>query len=310
VPIGVNLLPGTITNSLSGWTRIGAGTLEISSDVPVSFDPTTETSIKYTKSSSTLGTPESFNFYYLSTGSFWTPGNPYYLSFYAKSTVDAKITVGVRRNVSPFEYSADFFINIGTTWKQHFVPIVTDLAGTNVRLPFFAFGRVTSALEFYVTGIKLERGYYPTPRMTTITNFEKPIYLPNASGFTGTASPLEHYEEYIMNLTFLGPWSTGQTVDLKLTRIGKIVTLQLGAISSQADTASLGAQSSGGFLPASFRPPSTVTLPILIQDNNQYKTGHLTVDSSGTITVWNTFGNPWSGTDSTGWTRSSITYLL
>src|SRR5665648_109010 len=88
------------------------------------------------------------------------------------------------------------------------------------------------------------------------------------SGITGSFST-----------TLSGPWASGVAITVGLYRIGDIISILLPSVLA-ASAGSAFITLSG--IPSSYRPAVSVTLPILLVDNNVNVMGSITISPSGT----------------------------
>jgi hypothetical protein len=125
---------------------------------------------------------------------------------------------------------------------------------------------------------------------------------------------LNYYEEYTALMPWTGPWSSNQTGNITLIRIGKIVNLILYSVSAIASTS---ATITGvNYLDARFTPTASVSMACKVNDNSVLpingtvvitNVGEIEVQSS-IITTYNglnnSYTNSFSGgaTNNTGWT--------
>ncbi len=142
----------------------------------------------------------------------------------------------------------------------------------------------------------------PGVTYTSIQN----LLLPTTGG---TPSPLNYYEELTLPVTYSGPWAVSQNRDIKITRIGRIVTLLFESV-LQVATVNINITVTGT-IPARFRPQSTADsnetwYSIPITDNTIVSTVFMSILNTGAITITHVY----SGAGSSGFNNLSISYSV
>ncbi len=123
-----------------------------------------------------------------------------------------------------------------------------------------------------------------TATNTTTTN----LFLPTSGGIP---TSLTYYEEFKGTVTFTSNAFNGsQTVDMLLTRIGNLVTMQLSGFTATANgvAGSFTTVTSGTSIPTRFRPNTLggdSIFPIQVTDNFLPIIGRFTVTTAGFFTV-------------------------
>jgi hypothetical protein len=115
-------------------------------------------------------------------------------------------------------------------------------------------------------------------------NVGNALYLPTTGG---TAAPLTAYEIYNFTTQLYGPFTTNQTVQFDITRIGNFVHFSM--VQNFTATATVSDTIHSNFtIPARFRPSYAVGSPqcaVPLTNNGTVSTGCFTVASDGTITI-------------------------
>lgn len=147
------------------------------------------------------------------------------------------------------------------------------------------------------------------------------LFLPTTGG---VPTSLTYYEEFVGTTTFTSTAFAGtQTVDMLLTRVGNMVTMQLSGI-SVTGTGVQGAitnNASGVPLPTRFMPRSAggdSIFVIQVRDNNVPMPGRFTLSTNGffnvvksTVSGSNLFINvAFSGVGVTGFAKFSISWIV
>ena len=121
---------------------------------------------------------------------------------------------------------------------------------------------------------------------TSVPTFNNGILLPTTGGI---ATNLSYYEEYSNTITWTGPLTA--TANIKIVRVGKMVTVSLIGVSGIA-TATAPFHSTGA-IPSRFLNDSIVTnffILTMVKDINY--TGHLLLDNStGNMTIYHNTNN-------------------
>lgn len=133
------------------------------------------------------------------------------------------------------------------------------------------------------------------------------IYLPTSGG---TAAELNFYEEnYTFNTNVTGIWAAAQNINVIVTRIGNIVTLQLPTTLATATTSAFITFSSA--LPTRFRPAVLSIIPIVVRDNTVNKRGSVIIQTNGVLAMGiNYYTDVFAGAGSSGFVATSLTYHL
>jgi hypothetical protein len=115
-------------------------------------------------------------------------------------------------------------------------------------------------------------------------NLNLPSITPTGSGL-GTSTPLNHYEEYTHNTSFVGPVTVG-VYGLHLVRIGTMITYYMAnsPLVSTA-TASQLTWSANVVLPSRFRPPTAINTVVVGRNNNVLTLMNVVIDSSGNMII-------------------------
>jgi hypothetical protein len=144
-------------------------------------------------------------------------------------------------------------------------------AATNITLtaPAPAASRVytipdvLSAASFVMTA--------GTQTIAGAKTFSTSITLPTSGG---TATALTYYEQFTSTVTFQGPFNGGnQTVDIQITRIGNMVTVNLNGVVATGNGVSSGIASVSAPFPARFQPATLKAFVSAVQDNGQTISG-------------------------------------
>ncbi len=137
------------------------------------------------------------------------------------------------------------------------------------------------------------------------------ISLPTSGG---TATTLAYYQESTQSNTATGIWALGQALTLTFTRIGRIVTLIIPAVSSTSNTASTITFSTA--IPTQYRPANAIYVPFAVIDNGVNKNGSLQISSASVIQIANVAlatGNTFSaftGSGSSGFQAQGVSYAF
>lgn len=109
------------------------------------------------------------------------------------------------------------------------------------------------------------------------------IVFPN-----GGASNLAFYGETTFNATFSGIFSANPTITITALRVGNLITFRIPTLSAATTGSAAFFTSGAGVVPANYRPPIDVNLPILTSTTGAagQGTGYLKVSSAGTITAY------------------------
>lgn len=122
----------------------------------------------------------------------------------------------------------------------------------------------------------------PGQTLTQIQNLQ----LPTTGG---TATNLNYYEEYSSPFVFSGPWgATTYTRNVTITRIGRMCTLKIDAISQTGS--SISNISMTGSIPTRFIPAATADytseiFPIMVFDKGANVSGILNLSNTGAILI-------------------------
>ena len=133
------------------------------------------------------------------------------------------------------------------------------------------------------------------------------IYLPTSGG---TASGLNFYEEYLHSTNFSGIWASPQAGTIKITRIGRQITLFIPELYVIANTSATIAMAT--ILPARFRPSDNCSNSVRVTDNNVSLFGTIKVYMDGNIAIsaGASLSAVFSGVGSSGLNGSSIVYSI
>lgn len=176
---------------------------------------------------------------------------------------------------------------------------------------YYGFGIAAQRFEYHVDASNADHVYYSGASTTTSNELGRwkgtgGLVLPTTGG---TASSLTYYEEALtQSAIFQGIWSSNQTASqFKVSRIGNIVVLTVGPISSTANTASNVTLVTA--LPAKWRPPVVINTTIVVLDNGTAKSGLIQVGTDGSVSIYAsiTSGN-FAGAGASGFQGWSITY--
>lgn len=138
------------------------------------------------------------------------------------------------------------------------------------------------------------------------------IRFPIAVGSGGTSSDFRHYETLTQNTTCSGIWASSQSMTLRITRIGNLVTVTNETrVNATQNTASF--ITIAYTLPERFRPSASNGLyfPILVNDGSPNSVGYFVVGSTGVMTIQDgvTYGN-FSGSGNGGFWGFSVNYIV
>lgn len=147
-----------------------------------------------------------------------------------------------------------------------------------------------------------------------VATFAGNVFLPTSGG---TATALNYYEEYSSaSVTYSGIWAASQTGSLRVTRVGKMVTLWLGAISAIANTASTitvpAATIPTRFVGANDAFASFIRMYFVVRDNGTDKYGNFTLSADGSfrISAGAATGAVFAGSGSSGFFGISLSWNL
>jgi len=122
----------------------------------------------------------------------------------------------------------------------------------------------------------------------------------------GTPAILNYYEETTFDIILAGPWTT-QNLTLRITKVGKNVTLSSTAgIAGITSTAS-SVISSSPVLPQRFRPSEVFVQVITVVSGTQ-TSGQLSINSGGGITILTESGSPFPNSTLVGFNPFSVSY--
>jgi hypothetical protein len=118
---------------------------------------------------------------------------------------------------------------------------------------------------------------------TLINTSGNGIQFPNAGA--GSLTALTYYEEYIDSAFQLqGAWSSPANITIRITRVGKIISLTTPAF-SHVSNANLTLFSTIG-IPTRFRPLELISQFISIVDNSGINVGRFEINTSGILTLY------------------------
>lgn len=136
------------------------------------------------------------------------------------------------------------------------------------------------------------------------------IVLP-ASG--GTPTLLNYHEEHTQSTNFTGPWASNQAADIRYTRIGRVVTMHIPAVTAAATSAT--AVTMVDDIPARFRPTnntSQVTTTFWGIDNSANVLSFLSIQAPlySNVTILANPTTPFAGAGTAGWYAFNFTYTI
>lgn len=129
----------------------------------------------------------------------------------------------------------------------------------------------------------------------------------NGINFNGS-SPLNDYAEQIVTLTYSGCFTTPQNNNVRITKVGKMVTLTFVDISSPSTIAGQGITSTP--IPLAYVPLEIVNANIFVQDNTAITQGRARIDTAGVLNVSVGVGSNFTALGNAGFPSFSISYSL
>lgn len=121
-------------------------------------------------------------------------------------------------------------------------------------------------------------------------------------------------DNQILQMIFTGPFSTNQSTDLYLSKVGKCATITFKQLFSQCNNSSV--IQSFNFLPSAYYPASgqLILQKIYVFDNatsiiaGPLVDGSINISDTGGITIAVNYGTAFSATNNAGWFGFSISY--
>lgn len=120
------------------------------------------------------------------------------------------------------------------------------------------------------------------------------------------------YLEGVTTGTFSGPFTAPQLVTFTYTRLGRIVTLDVNAVSAAAGSAVTNATCTGA-VPSGYRPVTTINAPVTVVSNSLLINilGKAEVQAGGNINIYldSLQTGLFAITGNNGWSHFSVTYV-
>jgi hypothetical protein len=113
--------------------------------------------------------------------------------------------------------------------------------------------------------------------------------------------------------SFIGPFTSSQPVTLRVSIVGKRVTVTFPPLSAAASVAL--SISTSGALPVAYRPSERISQYIFVKNNGSFVQGLVSIETTGIINVGNTGTNPGSpaaftASGTAGWEGFSVCYNI
>ena len=142
-------------------------------------------------------------------------------------------------------------------------------------------------------------------------NITQALFLATSGG---TAAGLDYYEETTHLVTWTGPWAVDQSNNLiNITRIGRIVNLEIASFTAVANTSTTASLTGGTFLPSRFRPAAQHYVVTTVSDSAVLVRGTMSVQTSGDMLLGPgiSINDPFAGAGNTGLDKHvSIVYRV
>lgn len=199
------------------------------------------------------------------------------------------------------------FVNAVDATKVHSLDLSGATTGTNTSFAFVSTANRTITFPNRTDTLVSLGG------AETLTS--KTIAFPTSGG---TPTNLDYYEEGTTSLTFSGPFSVNQTINIAFNRIGKKVTLMVPEVNATATGSPGSSAASTAALPARLQPNAASYRELLISiidpngSNPGLNPGLFRVDTGGIINIYRdgTQATNWTTGTTVGWRTFSLTYLV
>lgn len=140
----------------------------------------------------------------------------------------------------------------------------------------------------------------------TFTLFGGGIRLPTSGG---TVTTLDHYEELTYSMTFTGIWAANQTVNARIVRNGKLVTIAFPNVLATSNAANTISTTAPSALATRFRPSSQLGFWVRTFSNFVVGDGYLILFTDGTMSIAATSaGGNFAAAGSSGFVNAAISY--
>ena len=199
-PLGPNLLKnGAFSNALSYWTTEQHSSARAVSSRTYDFiGGAPSAQIKVTQTSS-----EAWHIQFNQAGLSVTVGQPYTITFWAKSDPPASLDVSVMQ--AHADWQAVGFNQryaLSTNWQQFTRTFIADRTDTNVRVNFGGMGTVLGT--FWIADVRFHSGGQVglLPPGTSLATRTIPRILYSGDGYTGTAEARKDWLRFLRDLEF------------------------------------------------------------------------------------------------------------
>lgn len=204
--------------------------------------------------------------------------------------------------LDPFTIGADLYASAGNPLVMSVPVAATDangikITGTTVQMEIASatLPGIITALDQDLAGIKM---------------FNSGIKLLT---FGGTPTTLNYYEDYTHSSTYTLGAETTSSVNLRLLRIGSVVTLFSGSFVTTPGQGAPGTHYVGNTaLPARFRPVTAMPLFWRMENGGVFNAGMIYIDTTGVISFYNS-ADPtvnFTAAQINGFNQGSATYLV
>lgn len=212
------------------------------------------------------------------------------------------VTIHEITAVAPFTIGSDLFNGAGSP-----LVVAPPVAATDAN-----------ALQVIGTTAQLEIADATHPGIVTIfdqvfTGIKQFISGVQFMTFGGTPATLNYYEEYTHNTTFTNGAEVSAAFNIKIIRIGSLVTIYNPSIITTAAQGAPGASfEMNTVLPARFRPPDFANAWCRVANGGVFKEGFIQVDPAGALHIFNDIDSvtPYTAAQISEVRRGSITYTI
>jgi hypothetical protein len=117
----------------------------------------------------------------------------------------------------------------------------------------------------------------------------------------------------VIDATFTGPWAADKACTIKISRIGKVVFFNLGAVAASASNASEQATIVEA-IPEQYRPVNAdgvFLMPMSVVNGDQINAAFRILGSTGIITIFGTGSlDPFTQAVSVGWPQATFSWII
>ena len=205
--------------------------------------------------------------------------------------------------------------SIGTAWYDGTNWNIPNHDGVNRAFAFIDYGY--HSLHFYTAQLA---GTTPTTISDATMQTYRRMFIDSSGQVTmnvglflptsgGTATLLNYYEELTYSMTFTGIWAANRTIDARIVRNGKLVTISFPSCFTTANTAAFITTTAGSELPTRFRPVIYSTFFTRVFNNGAIAAGFFHISTAGAVEVnANLTGGTFTATNNGGFAGTCVSY--